>query len=60
MAYVQNEVAHAQREGILVLGICHYPIMDYPGWLDNRHCECGIIGLDERFERRTARLSSAK
>jgi beta-glucosidase/6-phospho-beta-glucosidase/beta-galactosidase len=55
LAYVASEVKSAREAGVQVLGICIYPVMDYPGWLDNRHCPCGLIELDTSFDRRTLR-----
>ncbi len=36
--YVCHEVHAAIAEGIPVLGICLYPIVNHPGWVDCRHC----------------------
>ncbi len=41
--YIAAEVRQAQRLGVPILGICLYPVMDYPGWDDERHCSCGLI-----------------
>lgn len=43
LAYVCAEVRQAQGMGAQILGICLYPVMDYPGWDDDRHCPCGLI-----------------
>ena len=43
LGYVTAEVRQAQRMGVPVLGICLYPVMDYCGWDDDRHCFCGLI-----------------
>ena len=43
LAYVGAEVRQAQRMGAKILGVCLYPVMDYPGWDDGRHCPCGLI-----------------
>lgn len=43
LRYVGGEVRAARRAGIPVEGICLYPVMDYPGWKDDRHCRCGLI-----------------
>ncbi len=43
LGYVAAEVRQAQRLGIPLLGVCFYPVMDYPGWDNNRHCSCGLI-----------------
>ena len=39
-----TEVAAAQAAGARVEGLCLYPITDYPGWADNRHCPTGLLG----------------
>ena len=39
------EVAAAQQAGVPVEGICFYPITDYPGWVDERHCPTGLLGF---------------
>lgn len=52
LAYVGEEVRAALRQGVPVHGICLYPILDYPGWDDDRHCETGLWGYpDARGER---------
>jgi hypothetical protein len=33
--------------------------MDYPGWEDNRHCECGLITLDAEWKSRGMRQDLA-
>jgi beta-glucosidase/6-phospho-beta-glucosidase/beta-galactosidase len=38
------EVAAAQQAGVPVEGLCLYPITDYPGWVDERHCRTGLFG----------------
>ena len=43
LRYVGGEVRAALRAGIPVEGICLYPVMDYPGWRDDRLCRCGLI-----------------
>lgn len=42
-----NEVAAAIRSGVPVEGLCLYPITDYPGWDDDRHCPTGLFGYVE-------------
>ena len=44
LAYVGQEVRAALAAGVPVVGICLYPILDYPGWEDDRHCCCGLWG----------------
>jgi len=41
---VGHEVAQARRAGVPVEGICLYPVTDYPGWEDDRHCPTGLLG----------------
>ena len=54
--YVASETAAARREGVPVEGLCIYPILDYPGWYDERHCQVGLFSLpgstDERHTDR--------
>ena len=51
--YVAGEVRTALRRGVPVEGICLYPVMDYPGWENDRHCPAGLIRLDRDFRTRT-------
>lgn len=37
-----EEVRAAQQEGIPVHGICLYPILNHPGWENDRHCPNGL------------------
>lgn len=55
LGYVSAEVRQALRLGVPVLGLCVYPVMDYPGWDDGRHCHCGLIALSDDWQRRTLR-----
>ena len=55
LGYVAAEVRQARRAGVPVLGICLYPVMDYPGWDDHRHCECGLIAVDRGWTARHMR-----
>ena len=38
LAYIADEVRAAIRGGSHVEGICLYPILNHPGWTDDRHC----------------------
>jgi beta-glucosidase/6-phospho-beta-glucosidase/beta-galactosidase len=50
--YVTGEVHAAVASGIPIEGICLYPIVDYPGWDNGRHCEVGLLGpLDHQGRR---------
>jgi beta-glucosidase/6-phospho-beta-glucosidase/beta-galactosidase len=42
-----TEVAAAQAGGVPVEGICLYPVTDYPGWVDARHCPTGLLGFPD-------------
>jgi hypothetical protein len=42
-----TEVAAAQADGVPVEGICLYPVTDYPGWVDFRHCPTGLLGFPD-------------
>ncbi|HEX6900320.1 MAG TPA: beta-glucosidase [Thermoanaerobaculia bacterium] len=44
LRYVSEEVRAARREGVPVNGVCLYPILDYPGWDDDRYCHSGLWG----------------
>jgi beta-glucosidase/6-phospho-beta-glucosidase/beta-galactosidase len=52
LRYVAGEVRAAVEAGIPVGGICLYPITDYPGWTNGRHCKVGLLGLPDREGRR--------
>jgi hypothetical protein len=52
LRYVADEVTAARREGIPVRGICLYPILDYPGWDDDRYCRSGLWGYPDPVGRR--------
>jgi hypothetical protein len=45
LRFVAREVHAALAAGVPVLGVCLYPILDYPGWDDDRHCPAGLWGF---------------
>lgn len=53
LRYVGGEVRTALRRGVPIEGLCIYPIMDYPGWNDDRHCPAGLIRLDQDYRGRS-------
>ena len=55
LGYIAAEVRQAQRAGVEILGICIYPVMDYPGWDDERHCPCGLLEVAPDWGERTLR-----
>jgi hypothetical protein len=38
-----REIFTAMAEGVPVEGICLYPIVNHPGWDDDRHCHNGLF-----------------
>ena len=55
LGYVATEVRQAQRYGVEILGVCLYPVMDYLGWDDERHCRCGLIEVSRDWRTRSLR-----
>ncbi len=52
LRYVSGEARAAMQQGVELEGICWYPILDHPGWDDERHCPNGLWGYaDDRGER---------
>ena len=50
--YVCDEVLAAIQSGVPVEGICLYPIVNHPGWDDDRHCYNGLWDYpDDEGER---------
>jgi hypothetical protein len=52
LRYVCDEVAGSLGNGIPVGGICIYPITDYPGWDNHRHCPTGMLGFADEAGHR--------
>ncbi len=50
--YVAGEVRAALEEGMPVEGICLYPILDYPGWENERPCAVGLLCAPDGEGRR--------
>lgn len=44
LRYIGQEARAAAAEGVELEGLCLYPIIDYPGWGDDRHCYSGLWG----------------
>ena len=42
LRYVCEETTAAMRNGVPLEGICLYPILNHPGWADDRHCHNGL------------------
>lgn len=41
--YVASEVIRARSRGVPVEGLCLYPILNHPGWDDDRPCQNGFL-----------------
>lgn len=52
LSYVCGEVRAARAAGVPVLGICLYPILDYPGWDNDRPCAVGLLHTHDPAGRR--------
>ena len=42
LSYVLDEVHAAMQEGVPIEGVCLYPILNHPGWDNDRHCTNGL------------------
>jgi hypothetical protein len=52
LRYVGTEVCATLRLGVPLEGVCLYPVVDFPGWGDDRHCATGLWGTaDEQGHR---------
>jgi hypothetical protein len=73
LRYVCDEVVQALQRGVPVEGICLYPIVNYPGWEDERRCHTGLWDycddcghrelyqpLAEELARQQARMESLR
>lgn len=54
LRYVGAEVEAAVRAGVPVEGVCLYPIVSFPGWLDGRDCCNGLWEAADEWGRRPA------
>ena len=52
LRYMADEARAAQGLGVQLEGICLYPIVDHPGWEDDRHCPNGLWGYTDAEGRR--------
>ena len=52
LAGVGASVRRAIASGVPVEGLCWYPILNHPGWDDDRHLQCGLWDYaDDRGDR---------
>ncbi|MBB3950741.1 glycosyltransferase [Aureimonas jatrophae] len=54
LAYVEGEVRAAMRRGVPVEGLCLYPVLDHPGWDDERYCPNGLLRFSADARERIA------
>jgi hypothetical protein len=52
LRYVCKEVFTAMSEGVPIEGVCLYPILNHPGWDDDRHCYNGLFDYADEHGRR--------
>ncbi|MGI8637068.1 MAG: glycosyltransferase family 1 protein, partial [Segetibacter sp.] len=52
--YICDQTAIALDHGVPVHGICLYPILNHPGWADNRHCHNGLFDYPDASGNRQA------
>ena len=52
LRYVCQEASAAISLGVPLHGICLYPILNHPGWLDSRHCHNGLWDYPDEFGNR--------
>ena len=50
--YVAAECRAASEAGVDLRGICLYPILNHPGWVDDRHCYNGMWDYADEVGRR--------
>jgi hypothetical protein len=55
--YISEETAAARQANIPVEGICLYPILNHPGWEDDRHCHNGLWDYADDTGQRSTCLS---
>ena len=53
LTYVCTEVREAMSRGVPVAGICLYPVVDYPGWDNERLCPVGLLSDPDSRGTRT-------
>lgn len=52
LRYIGQEARAAAAAGVEIEGLCLYPIIDYPGWGDDRHCYSGLWGYADDVGQR--------
>lgn len=52
LRYVAGQAREAVAAGVPVEGVCLYPAVNFPGWLDDRHCHNGLWDYADDAGRR--------
>ena len=52
LRHISYEASRAIRDGVPLWGLCLYPILNHPGWDDDRYVPCGLWGFRRWGERR--------
>jgi len=58
--YVCAEGETALEMGVPVEGVCLYPILDYPGWENERICPVGLLSMPDHRGQRAVCSSLAR
>lgn len=58
--YVCEQTRIAQKRGVPLEGVCLYPIVNHPGWDDDRHCHNGLWCYADDRGRRDVHLPLAE
>ncbi|MDO4262883.1 MAG: glycosyl transferase family 1, partial [Deinococcus sp.] len=43
LRWVAHQALTARARGVPLLGLCLYPVVNHPGWVDDRHCPNGLL-----------------
>ena len=57
--YICAEVAAARNAGVPLEAVCLYPILDYPGWSNDRPCDVGLFTAPDASDRRAVHVDLA-
>ena len=52
--YICDQSKIARTKNTPIEGVCLYPIVNHPGWADNRHCHNGLWDYADETGSRTA------
>lgn len=53
LRYVAGQCEKAMRRGCELHGVTLYPVLDHPGWVDDRHCPNGLLSYADAAGNRT-------